>query len=255
MIFEHKQASEMGLTFQKEGMRILIAPELLQEIKYICSNVETEVSGLGDVERIPEGYVITKLRFFEQECTASETEIKPETLEKLSQSAIDNNEDLTSMRLWWHSHAKMGVFWSKTDDDCIESLLSAFSGSDKRYVMSIVVNHKGELLARMDFLDPVKMTFNHVPLLIGSRLPEEKKLELKDMIEKNVKSKKYEYKGYQHTREEPYINGTWNPEISAYIHQKTGEIFDFFQKEWLPRDKWEEKKKKRIEYHKAPQLL
>ena len=256
MKVEYKQASAMDLKYINTGIKIQMAPDMLEEIMYIAKKVNTEVSGMGDIEWTEEGFRVTKLRFFPQECTGSETEIKPESLEKLSADAIASGEDLTSMRFWWHSHANMSTFWSKQDDDCVESLLSAFQD----YVVSVVVNHKRELVARVDFLNPFRMTLNHVPLIVESSMAQEKQEALDKMIQENVKTKTYGGSGYGSSadkkksekndyqdwdRREPFASSDYSNELRAYVRRTDKAIWDWDEGAFLPRLAWEEKKKKR----------
>lgn len=245
MYYEYRRASAMDMKYNPEQLNVFIKPDLLNEILFIAKNVETEVSGLGDVVKVKNGFEIVKLRFFEQECTASETEIKPEQLDLLGREANERGEDLSSMRLWWHSHAKMSTFWSGQDESCIKSLLSAFED----YLISIVVNHAGDLLCRMDFVKPIGITVNHVPVKVCYDMPEVKETELKDMIAKNVKTKyaTYTYRGkgggYRYEEEEPRVSGEYDHSIAAWKHKTTGDIWDWLKKEWIPFDEWEKKKK------------
>lgn len=249
MRVEHKQASAVDFKYNPTSVKILIDNELLEEIMFIAKNVDTEVSGMGDVEITDEGFRVTKLRFFPQECTSSETEIKPEALEKLSADAIANGEDLTKMRLWWHSHAKMGCFWSGQDDTCIESLLSGYDD----YNMSIVVNHKGELLARLDFLYPFPITINFVPVIVTSpSLGEEKKEQLKRMITANVNEKKYTYQSKvtkydEWEKKEPYLSADYDKDLGGHVRRSDKAVWDWVAGEFLPKEDWLEKKKLRTQ--------
>lgn len=145
--FEYKQEkAEEWLWKGQPEMSIEIPEEFIQEIFAYVDAVPTEISGLGDIEIEGDVLKIVKLRMFKQECTSGETTIDPQQLEEMTVQAAESNDDMSKLRLWWHSHANMSTFWSGQDETCIKDLLGCF----RDYVVSIVVNKKRDLLARLD---------------------------------------------------------------------------------------------------------
>jgi hypothetical protein len=68
------------------------------------------------------------------------------------------------LRAWVHSHADMEVFWSNTDDRCIEGL------QGNPYTVSVVVNRKGDVRARIDVFHPIRVVIDDVP--VNLRVPD-----------------------------------------------------------------------------------
>ena len=54
--------------------------------------------------------------------------------------------DTQNWKLWWHTHYDFGVFWSMTDEDNIKNLITL----SKNFLVSVVINKKGEVLSRLD---------------------------------------------------------------------------------------------------------
>lgn len=122
-----------------------------------------EVSMLGLVEDAPGGPAITDLFLLKQSCTAASTDMDQADVARLlfdlGAAGIDGQ-----LRGWVHSHATMDVFWSKTDDDCIQGL------AGDPYTVSVVVNKRGDVRARIDVFRPVRFTVDEVPVKL--RVPE-----------------------------------------------------------------------------------
>ena len=122
-----------------------------------------EVSMLGLVEDAPGDPVITDLFLMKQSCTGASTDMdQADVARLLFDLGTDGLEG--RLRAWVHSHASMDVFWSKTDDDCIEGL------GGEPYIVSVVVNRKGDMRARVDVFKPVRFVIDDLPLKL--RIPD-----------------------------------------------------------------------------------
>ena len=75
--------------------------------------------------------------------------------------------DTSLLKCWIHSHAGMKAFWSQTDDECCAKLAN---GS---YSVSIVTNHEGSILTRIDVYKPCHMMADKIPTQIHYPLSEE----------------------------------------------------------------------------------
>jgi hypothetical protein len=70
----------------------------------------------------------------------------------------DAGVDITKARLWWHSHAHMGCFWSATDDGNIQGTMEEQAMDRKRpngWSLSTVMSfdHAEPIRARVDYWD------------------------------------------------------------------------------------------------------
>ena len=130
--------------------------------QYVIS-VDTEVSGLGIVEEIEGiGVTITDVYLLDQASGLAFTELNPIAVSRLLIELSRQGKE-KNLLLWWHSHANMETFWSSTDIQTIQGLKS---GS---YFISIVVNKRFDIKARIELYSPIKMSLDNVVVRV---LPE-----------------------------------------------------------------------------------
>lgn len=131
------------------------------KLKYFVQNVDTEISGLGESEIItPTRIYIKDIKIFPQICTPVHTQLDEDKLAKFLHKKTVNKEDVSHYNIWFHSHNNFGVFWSAMIDEyTIETTTS------NSYLISLVVNKKMEMLARLDIFKPFRLT---IPLKIYS---------------------------------------------------------------------------------------
>lgn len=132
-------------------MQLFIEHTAWQKIQYYVDTCKTEVSGIGKIERREGDFYVTDVKIFEQDVSGAHSDIDAETLAKFQVELLKSNEDPADWTLWWHSHANMGVFFSARDVDTIDE------STDFRYMVSLVTNHKHELVARVDVYDPARL--------------------------------------------------------------------------------------------------
>ncbi len=118
-----------------------------------------EVSALGMVEMEADGPLITSLFLPRQVCTGSSCDMDQEDVGAHLCELMKTGEE-GKLRAWVHSHADLGVFWSGTDQNTIHTL-----GSDP-YLVSVVVNRKGEYKARIDITYPFNITLEDLDLMV-----------------------------------------------------------------------------------------
>jgi hypothetical protein len=158
---------------------LYIDPIVMKRIKYYTQAADDEVSGLGTIIKDDKGrHIVNRVFLLEQESSAADTELNPESISKLMTDMMGKNEDPASLKFWWHSHAAMGVFWSGTDDTCAETL-------SKEFAFSLVVNKAGDTRCRLDLYAPFRITFDGVKV---TEMPQED-VNLKQECEKEVKEK------------------------------------------------------------------
>ena len=93
-------------------------------IDHIVQSQEKEVAWMGLVDKISETeYLIYKIYIPEQEVTASTAEIEDSGISKLVMQIMDEGEDPGKLRYHGHSHVRMGVSPSSTDQDHMSDYL------------------------------------------------------------------------------------------------------------------------------------
>ena len=139
-----------------------------------------EVSMLGLIEEHEGAPCITDLFLVKQTCTSANTEMCQDGIARLMVQLVHEGKQ-DHLRAWVHSHAAMATFWSATDDKTIEGL-----GGDL-FMVSVVVNHAGDVRARVDLFQPLRITIDEVPVKV--RLP---KLDLEEACRQEFLQKVHE---------------------------------------------------------------
>jgi hypothetical protein len=166
---------EMRMT---TNLNALITPEAKQMLDLYVDLAQDEVSGLGIVSLTNGQFCIEKIYLLKQECSTSETELDPEAISLLMTEMMKNEEDPGKLKLWWHSHANMGVFWSTTD----EATAGKFGNG---WMLSVVANKKREYKVRLDIYDPVHVVLDDINLVVSMPVSDE----LRKLAEEEVKEK------------------------------------------------------------------
>jgi proteasome lid subunit RPN8/RPN11 len=141
---------------------IRIRQHALAKLLLYAERCPMEIGGLGYVLQDEAGLFIPDLFVLPQKVSASDTELDPEALCAFLARLVSEDADVSSVRLWWHSHGDMDLIWSETDCSTIGSLPGDFW-------VAIVVNRRGEIRCRLDAFAPERRTWD-VPLV---EIPEE----------------------------------------------------------------------------------
>lgn len=169
-------------------MRLLIETEAWHKIQYYVDTCKTEVSGLGKVVKRGDDFVVTDVKIFEQTVSGAHSDIEAQALATFQYELVKAGENPADWVLWWHSHAKMEVFFSGRDTDTIDQ------STDFRYMVSLVTNHKHELKARIDVFDPCRM-YTDLPVeILMPSIAEATAKECQAQIDAKVKKPKREKK-------------------------------------------------------------
>jgi proteasome lid subunit RPN8/RPN11 len=126
---------------------IYITDRTMNKMERIIKKIPTETSGLGRVVKIgDEKLLITDIYFFDQTNSSGSTVLSSKSVADFVTDWVIEGKNPEELKLWWHSHADINVYWSSTDESNIERLGNG-------WLISIVGNHKGHFLARIDFFD------------------------------------------------------------------------------------------------------
>jgi len=148
---------------KSEKFRLLLLPEVEQRIRHFTALAAGEVSGLGLVDEVDGGFLVTQVFLPRQECTPGGTELDQDWVAALLVTLEEEGIDSGQLRCWYHSHSSLNVFWSPTDEECIAGLVN------DNYFLSLVVNKAGDMLARLDIFKPVRVTIDDVPVVVRGR--------------------------------------------------------------------------------------
>jgi len=164
---------------------IYVTKEFLGKIKTLVKEIDTEVAGfiVGDVD---DGVLVIKdLIIPEQEVSSADVEFDADQIMKLRMSMDD--KEWQRVVGHWHSHIKMGCFWSSTDEALIEQL----SKDRKRsvFIVSSMKDDKFECLTRVVLNEPFRLDVDKQPLYVLE--DEEKQDEFLAMAKSKLIEKKF----------------------------------------------------------------
>lgn len=235
-------------------MKLIIEHVAAEKIRQYTKLCPDEISGLGKVTSNNKGdLLISDVEIFKQTVSGAHSTIDPVALAQFQSEIVKAGGSMKDYKLWWHSHAHMSVFFSKTDTDTIDS------STEFPWLVSLVVNKKGEAKARLDVYTPLHI-FADLDVEV-EKFPENEKTEaiqkmIEDFQEELLKESK---KGIEH------IEDLCQKEIDSKVgkswkeHKHTGTTNypyggGWFQdRDWevdLRTDYWKEKNKilNQIEY-------
>jgi hypothetical protein len=151
------------MKIKADAIRLFLLPEVEERIRHYTALAQGEISGLGIIEEDDRGFLVTDLFLPAQSCSNAGTEIDQEAIATLLLELDRSGRDPGALRFWWHSHGTMDTFWSGTDEQCIQNLANG------DYVLSLVTNKRGHLLARLDIFQPVRLAVDDIEVAVRAR--------------------------------------------------------------------------------------
>ena len=155
----------------KNALSVYIPKRVYDKMLALTMSASSETSALGMVHLEKDGKPdsvgneiwVDDLHFINNESTSSSTILDPKGVAQLMEKIIDEqgDEKLLNLRLWFHTHYTFQVFWSSTDHNTAKNTLE-----NGRWTLSIVMNQKQELLARVDIYRPTHKYYNHLPIYL-----------------------------------------------------------------------------------------
>ena len=95
-------------------MKLSIALGAWERLWLYIHLAEGEVGGLGSVMPTADGFLMSACFLIDQRATDMDTMLEPEALSRFLVDYASGGGDPAALRLWWHSHAREQVFWSRT---------------------------------------------------------------------------------------------------------------------------------------------
>lgn len=137
------------------AIKIQVDAVAMQKLWAWTDMAHGEVSCLGLVEEIRDADIgmittllVTDFFLVKQQCSMDETTMDAASVAELITDLEAQGIDSRKLRSWAHSHGSMSVFWSGTDDECINGLANG------EYLLSLVVNKRHDSLMRLDQYHP-----------------------------------------------------------------------------------------------------
>lgn len=181
------------LAAKSEDLLVKFTEVTWRKIQAWVGMTTKEISGMGLVKQEDNELYVYDVFLIEQENTSSYTDIDDTALlklfnELLSADDADNGNRIDNFKFWFHSHANMGVFWSGTDDGCIEKVMQSAP-----WFVSAVFNREGAVRVRMDFKTP-RIKIDDLTWKIERLIPDE----IMDFCKKEFEEKVKESKPWAH---------------------------------------------------------
>lgn len=155
-----------------------------QKLKLYIKSVEEEVSGLGFVKAQGDVLSVYDIILLHQEITAASTALCQKSIARYLDNRMKKELPIEDIRVWWHSHGDMDVFWSATDEQAIEGF--DIEQEANNWLLSILGNRAGELIARLDIFSPFRITIPElsweIDLVTNEELEKEIEAEVKQKI-------------------------------------------------------------------------
>ncbi len=122
---------------------------------------QDEVSCLGLIDEVKDegritALMVSEIYLLEQTISGADVELVDKAVANLMIKLATEGIDTSRLRCWIHSHAGMKTFWSTTDEECCSML------TNDSYSLSIVTNLRGDLLTRLDFYKPFRLTLDGI---------------------------------------------------------------------------------------------
>jgi len=162
--------------------RAIMDLSVFQKIKCFVDLCDDEINGFGRVERISNDFFITDPFILKQTTIAGGMHVETDdmALNKFIYELVKKGEDHSKIKFQWHSHVNSSAFFSAEDKSTITGYMNDF-------MISFVINKRGEYECRLDLFQPFYVGLK-VPLLISLPLvPEETKKNCTDDIKRLVK--------------------------------------------------------------------
>jgi len=244
-ILEHEEEQEKmrmvvsggNLEMEIKDLTIVLPKPIYQQIIHYTMATEDEISCLGMCRWDNKEIRVYELFLPKQVNSTGSTLLDEDEAAKILTNLIRAGRNPAELRLWFHSHGNMGVFWSGTDDDCCKTLgVTDFS-------VSIVGNRKKKLLGRVDIYKPFHLTISGVDIAVEDEVDFTIPQRIKDEVDEKVEKKTYwtrkEYDGYSNGQ---YCTPTYSKkgglERKFNWVEKVWEVYDKEKKAWVEEDEY-----------------
>lgn len=149
-------------------MASLSAPEVhiplktWEKLQAYVQGCDTEITGFFDVDYDPveHAFVLGEVYLVEQTAGGADVEMDEEAIADFTYQMISKGQEQLP-RGWWHSHVKMAVFFSGTDDKTINT-----DFSNDTFTLSIVLNKHKETKASVVIWQEIPYNIFEAPLRI-----------------------------------------------------------------------------------------
>jgi len=136
----------------REGFTLLAPVDVWRRLQTYVQLCPIEISGFGVIERVNEHvFSLADVFIFEQEASDVHVTVSDEVMHRRLYQLDQAGLKLSTIRFQWHSHVNMEAYMSNVDEVNID-------GYPGDWMISVVVNKRGDFEARLDVLKPLRLT-------------------------------------------------------------------------------------------------
>lgn len=106
-----------------------------------------EIHGFGRVKPFGSDFLCDKIYLLKQTVTSVHAHMDQADIAAFVGQLMEDGEDPNEVKLCWHSHVRMGRFWSQEDHDNYRQLVHD-------YLFSLVGTNDGQVKVRLDMATP-----------------------------------------------------------------------------------------------------
>jgi hypothetical protein len=185
--------------FEEKKIKLIIPLASYRKLIAYVDLCKDEVSGFAKVEYDEErvAFVMGEVYLVKQEASCGNTEMGADEIATFNHELVKRGVRQLP-RLWWHSHAGMGVFWSSTDEDTMANL------KNDSYMLALETNHEHKFICRLIIWKPFTFV-QSLPVDLDvsyQRIPQY----LAKEVEKKVKVTSFAYQ-----KEDKLAQYNWSP--------------------------------------------
>jgi len=147
--------------------QVYIHPQAWWDVQFLVRSCPFEISGLGIVDTVPDGLMISKIYLLKQSGGGAHTELDPEAIAELMMEIDKAGIDTGKLRFWWHSHPSgTGTPGpSGRDVETFASFGRGAAGIAPDWYINAIFNHGGGQYWRMDIYRPVRTAIEIAPAM------------------------------------------------------------------------------------------
>lgn len=179
-----KNNEELEISITRKPVSVYITEEAWQKIMFFTEEADGEISGLGEVESEDGQLIITDALIHNQESSSASTTLDGSKLCDLLEEFTRAGKDTGKLRLWWHSHVRMGTSFSGIDTDTMEENF----GKSAEWMISLCVNKREEHTMLVNLYNPVRADIEAKLHRVSNSLSEEVKTALRAEMKDKVKA-------------------------------------------------------------------
>lgn len=147
---------------------IYLSPTALDDIRLIIEDCPVEISWMGLVDQVPNGFLINEVVLPVQQCNGGRTRMPPESLFELTKKEL-KGKDLDKLRFWGHSHVNMEPNPSWDDERQAREF-----GENSDWFITAIGNKKGVLKFTIHHYD-FGLTMEDVPWTVKHKKPDDRR--------------------------------------------------------------------------------